>query len=136
MQLQGAPLQYDRSSGHGDAAPRKAVRELQNGPDSKYRRHSPFQDGRRHHETARSGCYKQNRLHRDGRRSSTGKEKGPIRDESGLSLLDQLVEPGARTSMIRFRSSTLANSMLTLPFLTPREILTFVSRRSESDDAR
>ena len=51
-------------------------------------------------------------------------------------LCGQLLDPGARTSIIRFRSSTLANSMLTLPLRTPSEILTFVSKRSDSEDAK
>lgn len=48
----------------------------------------------------------------------------------------QLSEPGAKTSIMRLRSSTLANSILTRPFRAPKEIFTLVSRRSESDEAR
>lgn len=66
-------------------------------------------------------------------------EEGPVSRETGPTryrLIIQLSEPGANTSIIRLRSSTLANSMLTRPLRAPSEIFTFVSRRSESDEAR
>src|SRR5690242_7379989 len=53
-----------------------------------------------------------------------------------LAGVGQSSAPGPRTFIMRLRSSTLANSMLTRPLRAPSVIFTLVSKRSESDDAR
>lgn len=57
-------------------------------------------------------------------------------DTAGVPPGEGQLEGGASTPMMRFRSSTLANSMLTFPLRAPRVIFTLVSKRSDNDVAR